>query len=88
MIPFRKVRRMNYLYSSVQRIIVYHIRLLFAITFSEISEKNLKRRAFFVRNNSSKHGHFIFCAYRRLKDGTILYAKDYGLKAWRIWVDD
>jgi hypothetical protein len=28
----------------------------------------------------------IFRAWRRLPDGTRLYAKDYGLKAWAIWV--
>lgn len=28
-----------------------------------------------------------YTAYITLKDGTRLYAKNYGLKAFRIWVD-
>ena len=70
------------------RMLVYHVCLLFAMTFSEKSEKNLKRGAFFMRNDLPKNGHYIYCAYRTLKDGTRLYAKNYGLKAWRIWVED
>ncbi len=29
---------------------------------------------------------YILRASRRLKDGTIIYAKDYGKKAFRIWI--
>ena len=29
---------------------------------------------------------YIFRASRKTKDGTIIYAKTYGLKAFRIWV--
>ena len=41
-----------------------------------------------MRQKRSKHGHYIYCTYRTLKDGTRLYARDYGLKAWRILVDN
>ena len=41
-----------------------------------------------MRNDLPKNGHYVYCAYRTLKDGTRLYAKNYGLKAWRIWVED
>lgn len=29
---------------------------------------------------------YIFRASRRLKDGTVIYAKDYGKRAFRIWI--
>lgn len=29
---------------------------------------------------------YIFRASRKTKDGTIIYAKDYGKKAFRIWI--
>ncbi len=32
--------------------------------------------------------HLIFRPYRRLKDGTILWAKAYGIRAWPILVKD
>lgn len=31
-----------------------------------------------------KARYYIFRAWRRTKDGVVLWAKDYGLKAWRI----
>lgn len=33
-----------------------------------------------------KNGTYIFRASRKTKDGTILYAKDYGKKAFKIWI--
>lgn len=36
---------------------------------------------------SKKTGHYVYSAYRTLKDGRRIYAKDYGLKAFRFWVD-
>ena len=29
---------------------------------------------------------YIFRTKRTLKDGTVIYAKDYGLKAFKIWI--
>lgn len=31
---------------------------------------------------------YIFTAYITTKDGRRLYAKQYGMKAFRIWIDD
>lgn len=33
-----------------------------------------------------KGGRLIFRAWKTLPDGTRLYAKDYGYKAWPLWV--
>ena len=38
--------------------------------------------------NSMKHGRYIFVAYITLKDGTRIYARNYGKKAFRIFVED
>lgn len=38
--------------------------------------------------NSSKRGHYIFRVYITLKDGTRIYARNYGKKAFRIFVAD
>jgi len=35
-----------------------------------------------------KGKRLIFRPWRRTKDGRILWAWKYGLKAWPIWVDD
>ena len=37
-------------------------------------------------SNSLTKGHYIFCTYYTRKDGVRIYAKDYGLKAWRIYI--
>lgn len=39
-------------------------------------------------NNSAKKGRYIFCTYITLKDGTRIYAKNYGKKAFRIFIED
>lgn len=39
-----------------------------------------------MRNNSSTKGYYVYCTYYTRKDGTRIYAKNYGLKAWRFWV--
>jgi len=33
-----------------------------------------------------EHGYYIFTAYITMPDGTRKYARDYGKKAFRIWV--
>lgn len=38
--------------------------------------------------NSPKRGHYIFCAYITLKNGIRIYARNYGKKAFRIFVAD
>ena len=38
--------------------------------------------------NSMKHGRYIFVAHITLKDGTRIYARNYGKKAFRIFVED
>jgi len=35
---------------------------------------------------SEKEGHWIYTAYITLRNGRVIYASDYGLKAFRIWV--
>ncbi len=38
-----------------------------------------------VKNNPSHEvAYYIYRATRKTADGSILYARDYGLKAWRI----
>ncbi len=37
-------------------------------------------------SEKKEKGYWIFRAWRTAKNGERLYAKDYGLKAWRIWV--
>ena len=37
---------------------------------------------------SAKRGHYIFRAYITLKDGTRLYARNYGKRAFCIFVED
>ena len=38
---------------------------------------------------SPDQGHYIYRPYRTdKKTGEVLWAKNYGLKAWRIWVAD
>lgn len=39
-------------------------------------------------DNSYIKGHYIFRAYITLKDGTRIYAKNYGKKAFRIFVTE
>lgn len=39
-------------------------------------------------NNSKKRGHYVFCTYYTRKDGTRVYARDYGKKAFRFFVED
>lgn len=38
--------------------------------------------------NTKKHGHFVFCTYYTRKDGTRVYAKAYGKKAFCFFVED
>lgn len=33
-------------------------------------------------------GHYVYRTYITLKDGTRIYAKSYGKKAFRFWVED
>lgn len=40
-----------------------------------------------MRKCSTKKGHYVFCTYYTRKDGTRIYAKDYGLKAWCFYVE-
>ena len=37
-------------------------------------------------NKSNKKGYYIFRAYFTLKDGTRIYARNYGKKAFRIYI--
>ncbi len=37
---------------------------------------------------SIKRGYYIFCTYYTRKDGTRVYARDYGKKAFRIFIED
>ena len=37
---------------------------------------------------TSKRGHYIFCTYYTRKDGTRVYARDYGKRAFRFFVED
>ena len=39
-------------------------------------------------SKSKKHGHYIFRAYYTQKDGTRVYARDYGKRAFRFFVED
>lgn len=39
-----------------------------------------------MKNESN--GHYIFVTYVTKKDGTRVYASQYGKKAFRIWVKD
>ena len=44
----------------------------------------IKKEAHFMLINEKEGAYYVFWAYRRNKDGLILYARDYGFKAWRI----
>ena len=35
---------------------------------------------------TKKNGYYIFRAWITLKDGTRIYAKNYGKRAFRIWI--
>ncbi len=39
-------------------------------------------------NVTAKKGHYIFCTYITRKDGTRIYARNYGKKAFRIFIED
>lgn len=73
---------------------VYHNRLLFAIFFRKrfknifVAFQNVVKGGFFVVSKSKKRGHYIFRTYYTLKDGTRIYARDYGKKAFRFFVED
>lgn len=42
-----------------------------------------------MRKRNSKKGHYIFRAsIRHPKTGKRIYARQYGLKAFKIWVED
>lgn len=56
-------------------IILYHSSFEFARGFI----------SFFCKGGMSM---YIFTAYITSKDGRRLYAKQYGMKAFRIWIDD
>ncbi len=34
-----------------------------------------------------KNGYYIYRTSRRTRDGRILYARDYGLVAFKIWIE-
>ena len=38
-------------------------------------------------NDTVKGGHYIFCTYITRKDGTRIYARSYGKKAFRIFIE-
>ncbi len=38
-------------------------------------------------NDTVKSGHYIFCTYITRKDGTRIYARSYGKKAFRIFIE-
>lgn len=40
-----------------------------------------------MKNFSSSLGYYVFTTYITLKDGRRIYAKDYGLKVFRIWIE-
>jgi len=44
---------------------------------------NLKRQG----ETPMKKGHYIFRASKVLPDGTKIFARDYGKKAFKIWID-
>ncbi len=39
-----------------------------------------------MQESNAKKGYYVFCTYYTRKDGTRVYAKDYGLKAWRFFI--
>lgn len=39
-----------------------------------------------MSNNSKTNGYYVYCTYYTRKDGVRVYAKDYGLKAWRFFI--
>lgn len=39
-----------------------------------------------MRNIKNKSGYYVYCTYFTRKNGVRVYAKDYGLKAWRFYV--
>ena len=40
-----------------------------------------------MKNLHSTLGYYVYTTYITLKDGRRIYAKDYGLKAFRIWIE-
>lgn len=38
-------------------------------------------------NDTVKSGRYIFCTYITRKDGTRIYARNYGKKAFRIFIE-
>lgn len=65
----------------------------FCNIFSETPQKNLLsfqkycERSDFILTESKKRGYYIFRAYFTLKDGTRVYARDYGKKAFRFFIE-
>ena len=45
---------------------------------------HIKNNKFFDASN----GKYIYCTYFTRKDGTRVYAKDYGKKAFRFWINN
>ncbi|MGN0523012.1 MAG: hypothetical protein ACI4IG_01935 [Eubacterium sp.] len=42
-----------------------------------------------MKNKNERNGHYIFRPYiRNAKTGKIIYAKNYGKKAFKIWIED
>ena len=39
-------------------------------------------------DNVRTKGHYVFCTFITRKDGSRIYARDYGKKAFRIFIED
>jgi hypothetical protein len=44
--------------------------------------------SFFAGSKKGGDIMYIFRASMKLKDGTVIYARDYGKKAFKIWIDN
>lgn len=63
------------------------MRKLFSRCFSESFRKNLlKKEVLALKNSANSSKKYVFTTYITRKDGVRIYAKEYGLKAFRILV--
>lgn len=54
---------------------------------NSITEHDLSCNFYFLQQGRGAIEMYIFRASMKLKDGTVIYARDYGKKAFKIWID-
>ncbi len=73
------------------RFLLFHLNDIFAIQTRNVKQKfktsgKIRRLSFMGKPIKKSRGYWIFRASITLKNGIKIFAKDYGKKAFRIWI--